>query len=232
MREQRRPPFSETERHGLLLLLPHVTRAKAVHARLQMLEGSTSVLNALDVALVFTTGSGELVHCTGAAEAIVEKDDGLSISNRRLHATEPSADARLRDALRAVTSAVQTADAPMAVTIERPSLKRPYRLLLSPLRSGLMQFTGMRQPDVALIVLDPENPRPAAVNLLKRVYGLTDREAALASVLSTGVSVEEAADTLGMAYETARSHLRRIFAKTDTSRQPELMLLLSRFPKD
>jgi DNA-binding CsgD family transcriptional regulator len=36
------------------------------------------------------------------------------------------------------------------------------------------------------------------------------------------------AQELGMRYETARTHLRRIFEKTGTSRQTELVSLLAR----
>jgi DNA-binding CsgD family transcriptional regulator len=68
--------------------------------------------------------------------------------------------------------------------------------------------------------------------VLKRAFGLTRREAALASALSTGKPIDAAADEIGMAYETARSHLRRIFDKTQTSRQTELMTVLARLPKD
>lgn len=231
MRGLQQPPFGETERRGLQVLLPHVTRAKTVSARLQMLDASTSILDALDVALVFLTGFGEPIQCSDAAEAIVASADGLSVVNGKLHATEPRVDARLREALRAATCAGRAIDSPSTVTIDRPSMKRPYRLLMSPLRHGLPQFAGMRQPEVLLLILDSENQRPVAVEVLRRIYGLTEREAALASVLSTGKPVDEAAGELGMAYETARSHLRRIFNKTETSRQTELMMVLGRLPK-
>jgi len=231
MRARQRPPFGETERQGLQLLLPHVTRAKAVGTRLQMLDASTSVLDALDVAIAFMTSGAELIHCSEAADAIIESGDGLAIINGKLHATEPRLDARLREALRATSCAGRAIDSPATVTIDRQSAKRPYQLLLSPLRHGLASFKGMRQPEVVLLILDPENTRPAAIDVLKRAFGLTGREAALASVLSTGKPIDEAADEIGMAYETARSHLRHIFDKTQTSRQTELMMVLARLPR-
>lgn len=232
MRARQRPPFGETERQGLQLLLPHVTRAKAVGSRLQIFDASTSVLDALDVAIAFMASGGELIHCSEAAETIIESGDGLTIINGKLHATEPRLDARLREAVRAASCAGCAIDSPATVAIDRQSGKRPYQLLLSPLRHGLASFKGMRQPEVVLLIVDPENMRPAAIDVLKRAFGLTRREAALASVLSTGKPIDEAADEIGMAYETARSHLRRIFDKTQTSRQTELMTVLARLPKD
>jgi DNA-binding CsgD family transcriptional regulator len=232
MRGRQRPPFGETERQGLRLLLPHVTRAKGVAARLQMFDASTSVLDALDIAIAFMTSGAELIHCSEAAEAIISSGDGLTIINGKLRATEPRLDARLREAFRATSCAGRAIDSPATVTIDRQSAKRPYQLLLSPLRHGLASFNGMRQPEVVVLILDPDNVRPAALDVLQRAFGLTRREAALASVLSTGKPIDEAADEIGMAYETARSHLRRIFDKTQTSRQTELITVLARLPKD
>ena len=55
-----------------------------------------------------------------------------------------------------------------------------------------------------------------------QTYKLTRKEAMLAAKLSEGKSVEQAAEELAITYETARTHLRRIFSKTGTSRQAEL----------
>ena len=79
-----------------------------------------------------------------------------------------------------------------------------------------------------VIVRDPELHRPVAAEALMQGYGLTPREASLAVALGDGVTVEQAAERLAMRYETARTHLRRILSKTQTSRQAELMNLLAR----
>lgn len=70
-------------------------------------------------------------------------------------------------------------------------------------------------------------PAPPA-SLLTQVFGLTQAEARLAALIATGVSPEGAAERLGIAAETARNHLKAVFAKTDTHRQSELVALLSR----
>jgi len=83
-----------------------------------------------------------------------------------------------------------------------------------------------------MLVIDPERQRPAANGVLSSMYGLTNRDTDVAAALSTGETLERTAAALGMSCETARSHLRRIFDKTGTSRQNELMLMLARLPKD
>ena len=80
------------------------------------------------------------------------------------------------------------------------------------------------------LMTDPERQRPATVDLLIQMYQLTPREAALGGKLSEGKSVKQAAEELSISYETARTHLRRIFSKTGTSRQAELLVLIDQLP--
>jgi DNA-binding CsgD family transcriptional regulator len=61
-------------------------------------------------------------------------------------------------------------------------------------------------------------------SLLRKLYGLTRGEAALATILLKGKSIEEAAAELFISPHTARTHLKRIFMKTDTHRQTELVV--------
>lgn len=64
-------------------------------------------------------------------------------------------------------------------------------------------------------------------------YRLTQAEVRLAEQLRTGRSLATVATSLGISYETARTHLRAVFAKTGTHRQAELVaLLLSRKAAD
>jgi len=62
-------------------------------------------------------------------------------------------------------------------------------------------------------------------------FGLTPREAALAARLATGDSLTEAGKSLGLSVETARNYSKRIFAKTGTHGQTDLVRgILSRLP--
>jgi DNA-binding CsgD family transcriptional regulator len=63
---------------------------------------------------------------------------------------------------------------------------------------------------------------------LNSVYGLTASEILLTLRLFAGETLREAAQTLGISYETARTKLKSIFYKTGTGRQAQLILLLAR----
>jgi DNA-binding CsgD family transcriptional regulator len=66
--------------------------------------------------------------------------------------------------------------------------------------------------------------------MLRQLYELTPREAHLASLLASGLTVQEASDHLCCAPTTARLHLERIFKKTRTHRQAELVQLILSSP--
>jgi DNA-binding CsgD family transcriptional regulator len=79
---------------------------------------------------------------------------------------------------------------------------------------------------VAIFVADPSARFYAGPEALTELYQLTLSEAELVRLLAAGLSLEEAADKRGVSLNTARSHLKHVFAKTETSRQGELVRLI------
>jgi DNA-binding CsgD family transcriptional regulator len=61
------------------------------------------------------------------------------------------------------------------------------------------------------------------VEQLRGLLGLTRQEARLALLLAEGSELREAAESLGIGYETARSHLRSALAKAGVRRQGQLV---------
>ena len=57
-------------------------------------------------------------------------------------------------------------------------------------------------------------------------YGLTPAESRLALRLTTGEALRAAASALDINYETARTMLKRVFEKTGTHRQAELVIVI------
>lgn len=70
-------------------------------------------------------------------------------------------------------------------------------------------------------------PRPKS-EVLQSLFGLTAAEANLATQISSGQSPLKIARMNGVSITTVRSQLTAIFSKTETSRQGELVSLLSR----
>jgi DNA-binding CsgD family transcriptional regulator len=221
--------FGDPEREIARFLLPHLSRAWTLHQRLDLLSAGESVLNTLPLGVVFLAAGGTAIYSNHAAEEMFRANDGLSLRQGMLSAVDRRAGAQLR---KAIDDAFSPCQMPVqtAVSVPRPSQCREYRIVAAPLRTRFQQFVGTPLPLAVALITDPERQKPAGVQLLIQMYKLTPREAALGAKLSEGKSIRQAAQELSISYETARAHLRHIFSKTGTSRQAELLLLISRLP--
>jgi DNA-binding CsgD family transcriptional regulator len=76
--------------------------------------------------------------------------------------------------------------------------------------------------------MEPDRPLSPDLGVLGTTFQLTRREVTLASLLVRSTDLADAASQMGIGIGTARGHLKRILAKTDTHRQAELVLLLLR----
>jgi DNA-binding CsgD family transcriptional regulator len=72
-------------------------------------------------------------------------------------------------------------------------------------------------------------PLPS-VETVARLFDLTDAEARLAVALSEGHRIEDAAEILGITVSSARTYLKRVFSKTEVTRQAELVRLILAAP--
>lgn len=169
------------------------------------------------------------IYYNSAAHEIFRDNDGLLLRDGILYAFDRRADAELRKAVDHAVSR-RISSNPSAILVPRVSLRREYHVVAAPLLGHFRQFVGMPVPAAVILITDPERQRPASADLLMQIYKLTPKEAAIAVKLSEGKSVQDAAAELEMTYETARTHLRRIFGKTETSRQRDLLLLMGRLP--
>jgi DNA-binding CsgD family transcriptional regulator len=116
-----------------------------------------------------------------------------------------------------------------ALCVHRGGDHRPLHLWAVPLlRESSSMLVRASQADVMVIVIDPELSMAPPIEALKALYGLTEAEARLTSGLLHGERLEDYGAGAGISINTARTHLKSVFAKTDTDRQAELMRLLSR----
>lgn len=80
---------------------------------------------------------------------------------------------------------------------------------------GIKRELQRRQQNIELEVPTAED--------LRQNHGLTPAEARLAHALLLGETLEQAAEKNGITLSSARTYLKRIFSKTNTNRQAELI---------
>jgi DNA-binding CsgD family transcriptional regulator len=190
----------------------------------QPLHPAESRVRTLDVAVVFMTRAREVVGCNEIARAMLGRGDGFVLKHGTMHAANMDGDAHLRET---IGSALAT-HRPQFWLGTASASGSTREMIAVPLRPGMRLFAGPRSPDIAMLVLYSQQEKSTTAEGLTRRYGLTPREAALASALFEGHTLRQSAKELRMTYETARSHLRRIFSKTGTSRQADLLIKLGR----
>lgn len=108
------------------------------------------------------------------------------------------------------------------LALDRSNHESPLIARLKPMKSALGAIE--ERTVLALILYDPEQPIEIDEDVLKTAYGLTAAEARVCSLLVAGERIEEVANQLSISPHTARTHLKRIFEKTRSNRQAELVM--------
>jgi DNA-binding CsgD family transcriptional regulator/PAS domain-containing protein len=226
----RRPTLGHLDSEELAMvrvLVPHLERALAVGSQLQRLEGERGAcedaLDVLDVAVILLDRAGKPVFLNRGARALLAEDDGLGYDRDGLRGATPDATAALRRGV-ATASAGILAEIGGALSLPRPSGRRPLAVLVTPIGRGRWR-AAPASACAALLVSDPGAVPAPPAQILRRVWGLTPAEAALARQLLLGLSPKDAADRLGVTVATVRSQLSDIFSKTATAGQGDLVRL-------
>ncbi len=206
----------ERERAAMLAELSERSRLSFLSA--------ADVLNRLAEAVVLIDPAGRATFVNRAALHLLCGDDGLALDQGRLVAHLGDGSRRLREALAKVREAGPS-EPGVHLNIERPSGRRPYALRLCRLDTALDPDAGPG-PLVAVFLADPvARVRLSEISLCAR-YGFTPAEARIVADLALGHSVEAIADLQGISRYTIHHHLKSVFRKTDTTRQPELVALV------
>jgi DNA-binding CsgD family transcriptional regulator len=240
-RSPRDGDFEQAHLDLFALLMPHLQRAAQVYAKLASAQRERAdalvALERFQLGVLMVATDWTVCYANPEAEAILAQADGLRIERGKLRASAPRAMATMHQMLVSTIAGcsdplVQTARTAMPdglVRIERPSARRPLALLIVPLpRRSAIWPIAVPVASVIIFVTDPERQTAQLPETLRRVYGLTPREASIAAGIAKGSRLTDVADQLGIASATARTHLLRVFAKTDTCRQADLAQLIGR----
>jgi DNA-binding CsgD family transcriptional regulator len=173
---------------------------------------------------LLATEQGNVQLANRTARAILQKKDGIALFDSSVVAERPSDTRLLRIALQNAIRNPERGEpeqSPLALQRRFSANALIVRVMPGP---GLDCWESSGQRTALLKIYDQEPNLGVDEKALVSIYGLTRGEAALAAKVVQGKSIEAAADELCISPHTARTHLKRIFMKTDTHRQPELVL--------
>jgi DNA-binding CsgD family transcriptional regulator len=219
-------------------LFPHILEkvAPAMRAALELQrliqtrsEASPTIDALLDLigqASFVVDGRARIVR---AAEEKAAHGEMYRNSGGCLRLRDPKADAALRAALDATCARCEPRD--FCIPLRDPDGALVGTVSVFPLPLGFADdlawlFGSTRR---ALVILRTLQPPVGRLNrLLPEFFGLTAAETRVATRLFAGDSPREISEALGLTTGTVREYLKRLFEKTGTHRQAELVALIAR----
>lgn len=180
----------------------------------------------LSVPALLLGSDGRIIRMNEAAEPLV--GDVITVVSGRPAAMVRSGNGSLQDGIDRAMSGRIVGDG-QAVVLQRRRGGRPVIADFIPLSRGARDLFSAGT--AIMLMTDVAAPARTPAQSLKLLFGLTGRETSLLATLADGSDVRDAAERLGITVNTARVHLRSVFAKTDTSRQAELLALVAQIAR-
>lgn len=224
--------FDDNDLRQMELLSPHICRALLISDALELQTVAAARLaetvDHLSTGIFLTEDRGRISYMNSSAESLLKSGAVLRSRDGRLLATRSEA----RDSLSRAIDLSTSGRAPPATGQHAVPLpdEEGSGLIANVLplewRDGRNPLGSL--PGVAAVII--QNPAESAappMEAFAELYGLTAAERKVLDHVAGGLPPQETADQLGVSITTVKSHLQKIFAKTNTSRQADLVRLVA-----
>jgi DNA-binding CsgD family transcriptional regulator len=167
---------------------------------------------------------GRVVHINAEGRRLVSRLAALDLRGQRLEIDGPASEGaqRLERALDRVFQMQHRWQRGCAelLTLEVSDGGSPIHVCVTAMNAGQMRLGG--------IFLSSGDQRSEVSDaILRKIFGLTATESRVAKRLVGGLTLGETAAEMGVSVHTCRTHLKKIFEKTRTRRQSELVRVLA-----
>jgi DNA-binding CsgD family transcriptional regulator len=224
------PGFGRDATHLLEQILTHLYRAiklgECIQAGLNERSDFLAVLQGVPFAC-FLVNAQSYVHFVNKAGSAMLSGSELRIVASRLSA-RGSKNSRLiwRSVSAAAADVAMIAGEPLTLPLDTEDA--PLILNLFPVRGNASQISSAHEAKVAIVAKDPMGPTISSLRSLSEIYHLTPAESRLVGLLAKRAGVFDAAGKIGISRNTARTHMRHLYAKLNVHCQADLIRLLSR----
>jgi PAS domain S-box-containing protein len=230
-RPETHSPYTKREKKLLDVFIPHITRALDLQNRLHVTNTRASLLqnsfDTLQSAIVLLKQDGKVIFLNRAAEDLIGQCAELYLRRDRLCAMSHADHSKLEQLIKKVAIGNGGQRLGEGMTIRRETGDR-LQIIAAPVpidrQATLMAGLG---PVAMLVIHDPGQHTQMPHEAIAAMFGLTPSEARLLLALSEGQTLSQYADASHVTQNTARTHLKSVFAKTNTSRQSDLVRLMN-----
>jgi DNA-binding CsgD family transcriptional regulator len=224
-----RADFADEDIALLKALMPHMQRALKIHMHVAASDlrrrEFAEAMEPLSVGVILVSKDARVIFANGSAQQLLKHRDGLMTDQNGLRAVQLREGAALRALIGRTAANVGDPRSGGGLNVTRSTGQRALQVLVSPIRPQQSAHLGERAV-ATIYVTDPERMAEKPEVVFVRLYGLTPAEAKVAAIIVRGRSARQAAEELKLSYNTIKSHLKRIFAKTGTARQADLVRLI------
>ena len=222
--------ISVEEQRFMALLSPHLRRASLIGDLLDQARVTASLyrqaLDHLAVAVVLTGANGSILHANGAAQQMFSAQGPILSRHGLLQAQNTAVVLALQEAIASAASAdASIGSRGIGLPISAPG-QPPAVAYILPLTEGTAR-AAFRPACAAVFVSTTTSASPLPEAVLTTLFDLTPAEARVLLRIGSGLSASRSAVSLGIGENTLKTHLNRIFAKTGTRRQADLVKLIS-----
>lgn len=228
MRSRTQGEFDESQSALFASLLPHLLTATQRSTHLWRLVVSLDIINSLPFAVLAVDNGGRVLFSNRLADETLNENRGLILRDGEIGASASRTASQLKEmiASAAGASAGRNPDPGSALLIPRGRGMQPLWVVVAPMNRRLRRIVG-QELEVALVFASaPEHVGKMQETTLRRYFGLTAAEQRLALLILKGYRLDEAAIELKISHNTVRSHMKRIYVKTKTERQTDLVRVL------
>lgn len=227
--------FSQADEAYLATLMPHLRQTIVLSDRIDGFQRHITDLqqaaNHMRCGLVLCDADAGVSWCNRAAQNIIAKGDRIRIRGNRLTAGSLQATTALRRLIAGADSSAGSAKPVsgqylllgdsadlmalqvLAVPLERTAGQKFYRCSPNAGNGRVMLLFG-----------DPTTSPLLPTEVIAYLFGLSPTESRLTAAMCRGLTVNEYAASQGVSVGTARYQLKQIFAKTQTTRQADLVM--------
>lgn len=225
-------PFGDRELRELGLLYPHFRRAVRIHREFMRLRLREQTLNGalskVMMGVIIIDAAGKVTYLNPVAGDILDRHPSLELVNGYLRAARRADYDHLKGLIEAASGQAKTAAGNLAMALHHPEREFPLTLMLAPLAPGDDRGAQAGPGSVALYVCDPESSINISPGALRSIYGMTEAEATVTTMIVNGLSPREISELNHVSVETVRSQLKGVFIKMGVSKQQDVIRVLLR----
>jgi DNA-binding CsgD family transcriptional regulator/PAS domain-containing protein len=221
--------ISAEERYFLQLISPHLRRAAMISDMLDQSKITTKLyqttLSSLTTPVILTDRVGKIIFANPKAEKLLISEEILKSVKGVVTGVSALGNKALVDAIvRAGDSDHSLGNRGIGIPLDR-DIHHPTVAYVLPLTEGTKRGI-YDNAAVAIFLSSGEAAELPPTSVLATLFDLTPTEAKVMVNLGNGMDRLQASENLGLSENTVKTHMTRIFAKTETTKQTDLVRLM------